>query len=251
MLTSAGLRDASGAATNAISASGFTTLNVTLTSPSGAPLPNQLIVVSGDDAQVKFPEGASGLTNAAGVASIKVARASLSASGAGALTVTYSYKVGSIPSYPNGSAPPTKDVVISTYVGYQLATANIELVNLDVGSPTLDAYGTRQVSVQANFNGKPSTAPVQVNFTATCGKISPVTASTNSAGIVTTSYSAVDSAGEAQSTQGCSGKTVEISASTIGAAVATKSLNIKGAPATSISFVSATPERIFLANSGG
>ena len=251
VLTSAGLRDASGAATNAISASGFTTLNVTLTSPSGAPLPNQLIVVSGDDAQVKFPEGASGLTNAAGVASIKVARASLSASGAGALTVTYSYKVGSIQSYPNGSAPPTKDVVISTYVGYQLATANIELVNLDVGSPTLDAYGTRQVSVQANFNGKPSTTPVQVNFTATCGKISPVTASTNSAGIVTTSYSAVDSAGEAQSTQGCSGKTVEISASTIGAAVATKSLNIKGAPATSISFVSATPERIFLANSGG
>ena len=251
VLTSAGLRDASGAATNAISASGFTTLNVTLTSPSGAPLPNQLIVVSGDDAQVKFPEGASGLTNAAGVASIKVARASLSANGAGALTVTYSYKVGSIQSYPNGSAPPTKDVVISTYVGYQLATANIELVNLDVGSPTLDAYGTRQVSVQANFNGKPSTTPVQVNFTATCGKISPVTASTNSAGIVTTSYSAVDSAGEAQSTQGCSGKTVEISASTIGAAVATKSLNIKGAPATSISFVSATPERIFLANSGG
>ena len=251
VLTAGGLKDTNGAATTSISASGFTTLNVTLTAPSGAPLPNQLIVVSGDDTQVKFPEGASGLTNAAGVASIKVARASLSASGAGALTATYSYKVGSLTSYPNGSPPPTADVVISTYVGYQLATANVELVNLDVGESTLDAYGTRQVSVQANFNGKPSTTPVQVNFSATCGKISPVTASTNSAGIVTTSYSAVDSAGEAQSTQGCSGKTVEISASTIGAAVATKSLNIKGAPATSISFVSATPERIFLANSGG
>ena len=251
VLTSGGLKDTNGAATTSISASGFTTLNVTLTSPSGAPLPNQLIVVSGDDTQVKFPEGASGLTNAAGMASIKVARASLSASGAGALTATYSYKVGSITSYPNGSPPPTADVVISTYVGYQLATANVELVNLDVGESTLDAYGTRQVSVQANFNGKPSTTPVQVNFSATCGKISPVTASTNSVGIVTTSYSAVDSAGEAQSTQGCSGKTVEISASTIGAAVATKSLNIKGASATSISFVSATPERIFLANSGG
>lgn len=251
VLTAGGLKDTNGAATTSISASGFTTLNVTLTSPSGAPLPNQLIVVSGDDTQVKFPEGASGLTNAAGVASIKVARASLSASGAGALTATYSYKVGSIVSYPNGTPPPTADVVISTYVGYQLATANVELVNLDVGESTLDAYGTRQISVQANFNGKPSTTPVQVNFAATCGKISPVTASTNSAGIVTTSYSAVDSAGEAQSTQGCSGKTVEISASTIGAAVATKSLNIKGAPATSISFVSATPERIFLANSGG
>ena len=221
-MTSAGLRDASGAATNAISASGFTTLNVTLTSPSGVPLPNQLIVVSGDDAQVKFPEGASGLTNAAGVASIKVARASLNASGAGALTVTFSYKVGSIPSYPDGSAPPTADKTISTYVGYQLATANITLDNLDVGAGTLVAYGTRQVSVQVNLNGVPTPTPVQVNFTATCGQISPASASTNSEGKVTVSYSATDALGTTQSTQGCSGKTVEISASTLGATVASR-----------------------------
>ena len=251
VLKAAGLNDSAGAATSSISASGYTTLNVTLTSPKGAPLANQLIVVSGDDTQVKFPEGASGLTNAAGVASIKVARATLNANGAGALTITFSYKVGTIPSYPDGSPPPTADMVISTYVGYQLATANVELVNLDVGAATLDAYGTRQISVQANLNGKPSTTPVLVNFTATCGQISPATGSTNSAGIVTTSYSAVDAPGAAQSTQGCSGKTVEISASTIGAAVVTKSLNIKGAPATNMSFVSATPGRIYLTNSGG
>jgi hypothetical protein len=107
VLKAPGLKDSAGAATNSISASGFTTLSVTLTSPSGAPLANQLISVGGDQTQVKFPEGASGLTNAAGVASIKVARASLNASGAGALTVTFSYKVGSIPSYPDGSPPPT------------------------------------------------------------------------------------------------------------------------------------------------
>lgn len=251
VLKSAGLKDSAGMATNSISASGYTTLNVTLTSPNGAPLANQLIVVSGDAQQVKFPEGPSGLTDAAGMASIKVARATLEAKGAGALTVTFSYKVGSIRTYPDGSPPPTADTVISTYVGYQLATANVQLVNLDVGASTLAAYGTRQVSVQANLNGSPSNTPVLVNFTATCGQISPASGSTNSAGLVTTSYSAVDAPGATQSTQGCSGKTVEITASTIGAAVVTKTLNIAGAPATNLGFVSAKPERIYLANSGG
>jgi len=251
VLKAAGLKDSAGATTNSISASGFTTLSVTLTSPSGAPLANQLISVSGDETQVKFPEGASGLTNAAGVASIKVARASLNASGAGALTVTFSYKVGSIPSYPDGSAPPTADKTISTYVGYQLATANITLDNLDVGAGTLVAYGTRQVSVQVNLNGVPTPTPVQVNFTATCGQISPASASTNSEGKVTVSYSATDALGTTQSTQGCSGKTVEISASTLGATVASRTLSVLGAPATNMSFVSAAPARIYLTNSGG
>ena len=251
VLKAPGLKDSAGAATNSISASGFTTLSVTLTSPSGAPLANQLISVGGDQTQVKFPEGASGLTNAAGVASIKVARASLNASGAGALTVTYSYKAGSISSYPDGSQPPTIDKTISTYVGYQLATANITLDNLDVGAGTLVAYGTRQVSVQVNLNGVPTPTPVQVNFTATCGQISPASASTNTLGKVTVSYSATDAPGTAQSTQGCSGKSVEISASTLGATVVSRTLSVSGAPATSMSFVSATPVRIYLANSGG
>lgn len=251
-LRSAGLKDSAGVATNAISTSGYTTLSVTLTDPTGHGIANQLIDVSDSvPAKVIFPEGASGLTNSNGVASIKLARASLAAMGAGSLTVTYNYKVGSITTYPDGTAPPAADKVISTYVGYQLATANIGLVNLDVGASTLAAYGTRQVSVQANLNGKPTTTPVQINFTATCGQVLPVTASTNSLGIATVSYSATDIVGAAQSTQGCSGKTVEISASTIGANPLTGVLNIVGAPATNMSFVSALPERIYLANSGG
>lgn len=246
------LADAFGAATSSVSSSGYTILNVALKDPSGLPIANQVVGVSGDAAQVVFPEGGAGLTNSSGVASIKIARASLVASGAGSLTVTYSYKVGAITTYPNGSPPPTADKVISTYVGYQLSATNITLTNLDIGAPTLAAYGTRQVSVQANINGTPASAtPVQVNFTTTCGQISPVTASTNSSGIAVVSYSATDAAATVPSTLGCSGKTVEISASTIGSSVISKSLSISGAPASNLSFVSVSPSTIFLENSGG
>ena len=105
--------------------------------------------------------------------------------------------------------------------------------------------------MQVNLNGVPTPTPVQVNFTATCGQISPASASTNSEGKVTVSYSATDAPSTTQSTQGCSGKTVEISASTLGATVVSKTLSVLRAPATNMSFVSATPARIYLANSGG
>lgn len=246
------LFDAAGAATNAIGASGYTVLNVTLKDPSGLAIPNQVIDVSGDATKIVFPEGNAGLTNSAGVATIKLARASLVASGAGSLTVTFSYKAGSITTYPSGSIPPTTDKVISTYIGYQLSAANITLTNMNAGASTLAAYGTRQVTVQANIDGAAaSTTPVQVNFMATCGQVSPATASTNSNGIAVVSYTATDATGASSSSLGCSGKTIEISASTIGASAVSKSLIITAAPATNLSFVSVSPSMIFLDNSGG
>ena len=251
VIKSASLADSQGATTNSIGASGYSVLNIVLTDPSGRPIANQIIDVTGDDQKVIFPEGSSGLTNAAGVASIKVARASLMASGAGSLAVTYSYKVGALLNFPDGSPVPTSDKVIAAYVGYQLSTANLSLVNFDAGAAVLPAYGTRQLSVQANVNGAPALTPVQINFTTTCGQISPTTASTDGTGKVTVSYSATDAAGIAQSTQGCSGKAVEIAASALGSAVATKTILVEGAPATSIGFDSVSPQRIYLADSGG
>jgi hypothetical protein len=76
VIKSASLTDSGGATTTSIGASGYTVLNVALTDPSGRPIANQIIDVTGDNQKVIFPEGSSGLTNAAGVASIKVARAS-------------------------------------------------------------------------------------------------------------------------------------------------------------------------------
>ena len=247
------MQDSTGAATNTISASGNTLLFAKVTDPSGLPIPNQVVDVSGDAAKVIFPEGNSALTNSAGVATLKVARASLVATGAGSLTGTYIYKAGSLTNFPNGATPPTVDTVVTATLGYQLSASNISLSNLDVGAPTLVAYGTRQVTVQANINGVPATTtPVQVSFTASCGQILPAKASTNSSGIVAVSYTATDVAGTTTiGSAGCGGQTVEISASTVGAPVITKSLTITAAPATNMSFVGVTPSRIFLANSGG
>lgn len=244
------LQDANGVTTNSISASGFTVLSVTLTDPSGKGIPNQVISASGDLTKVVFPEGSGGLTNSSGVATIKVARASLFATGADSLTVTYSYKAGSLTTYPDGSAPPTVDKVVARYVGYQLSASNITLTNLNLGAATLPAYGTRQVSVQANIDGTAATStPVQVSFSANCGAVTPTTASTNSQGVVQVSYSAVNPA--VTNDQGCSGSTVSIVASTTGAAPVSGNLSIDQAPATNLLFVDATPTRIFLTGSGG
>ena len=241
-----------------IAASGPTTLSVTLTDPSGRGIANQLINFKDEsaDGKLTFPEGTTALTNASGVASIKVARSSLTAVGAGSVSISYNYRAGALTTYPDGSRPPAVDTLVSTFVGYQLATANVTLTNLRVlgatGLPlSLAAYGTSQVTVQANLNGTPSATPVQVNFAATCGQISPAVASTNSAGIATASYSATDAAGTTVSTLGCSDKTVEISASTTGALPSTQALNITGAAATNMSFVDASPARIYWATSGG
>lgn len=244
------LQDASGASTSSISSSGFTLLRVTLTDPSGRGIPNQVVSASGDDTKVIFPEGSGGLTNSSGVSTIKVARASLFATGADTLTVTYSYKAGSLTSFPDGSAPPTVDKTVARFVGYQLSASNVTLTNLNVGSSTLAAYGTRQVSVQANIDGLAAiSTPVQVSFSANCGAITPATASTNSQGLVQVSYSAVNAA--LANDQGCSGTTVSIVASTTGATPVSGNLSIGLAPATNLLFLSANPSTIFLAESGG
>ncbi len=244
------LQDAVGSTTSSISASGYTVLRVALTDPSGKGIPDQVVSATGDATKVIFPEGSGGLTNAAGVATIKVARASLFATGADTLTVTYSYKAGSFTRYPDGSAPPSVDKVVAKYVGYQLSASNISLSNLSIGTPTLAAYGTRQVSVQANINGVAASAtPVQVSFSANCGAVTPATASTNSQGVVQVSYSATNST--VANDQGCSGSTVSIVASTTGATPVTGNLSIDVAPATNLVFVDATPNTIFLAGSGG
>ncbi len=249
---SAGLQDSNGAATSAISASGLTQLLVTVKDPSGNGLAGQLVQVADDANLLTFPESNAALTDAAGVARLKVGRSSLVAVGAGFLTVSYTYKAGSLTIFPNKTTPPSSDTLVSAFVGYQLSAANITLTNLDVGTAALAAYGTRQVSVQANINGVPATTtPVQVTFSAACGQVSPSSASTNANGVVLVTYSATDATGTGVSTLGCSGKTVEISATTVGAAVVTKSLSVVSAPATNMSFVSVAPSRIFLANSGG
>ena len=231
-----------------IASSGYTTLTVTMKDPSGKGIPNQPIDVAADP-KLAFPDGNTALTNASGVASFRIKRASLLVSGAGALAVSYSYKLGAISTYPDGSTPPNAAQVVSTYVGYQLTTANVVL-NMKAPTTPMSAYGTQQFTVNVTVDGLTSDTPVLVNFSATCGQVTPVSVSTNSLGVATTTYSATDAAG-AVSTVGCGGKSVEVTASTVGADAAVKTVVVTAAPATNMKFVSATPDRIYLKDSGG
>ena len=246
---SAGLPNAATNPSNAIATSSFSTLSVALSAPNGQGIPNQPVDVVADD-KLLFPDGTTALTNASGIATFKVTRASLLVTGAGTFTISYNYKLGALATYPDGSAPPSADKVVTTYLGYQLAAANITL-DTNVGAPTLPAYGTRQISVTANTNGAATTTPVLVNFSASCGQIKPATTSTNSMGQAVVSYTATDAPGVTTGTVGCGGKTVDITASTAGATAVTKQLSISLAPATNLGFVDATPTRIYLADSGG
>jgi hypothetical protein len=248
------LQTSGGVASNTIDATGYNLLQLTLKDPGGVGLANQLVTVTGDLTKLSFPDGMTALTNASGVATIKVTRANLLATGAGAMTVTYDYKPGMISSYSVGT-PPASASTVTSYVGYQVTTANISLTNLNVTAGTpLAAYGTRQVSVVANITSggvsSPATGtPINVSFTANCGQISPTTVTTDATGTALVTFSATDAAGTTPSTLGCSGKSVQITASTSGAAAVSANLNVTSAPATSISFVSATPSRIYLKNS--
>jgi hypothetical protein len=244
------LRDSSDATTNTISSSGLTTLSATLKFPDGTPVAQKRIDITGDLTKVSFPEGSSQLTDSSGVATIKVSRASATVGGAGTLTGAATISGTST----SGSLVST--VVTGTVdysVGAVSGAATLALDTLDVGTTSLPAYGTRQISVRAMLGT--SVAPsVQVSFSTSCGQISPATAPTNSNGIAVVSFTATDATGTVVSTLGCGDKTVDISASAVGANTVRKSISVLAAPATNLSFVvpaDATTSRIYLANSGG
>ncbi len=244
------LRDAANVLTTTVGSSGLTTLKAALKFPDGTPVKQKRVDITGDLTKVSFPEGSSQLTDSLGIATIKVTRASAAAGGAGTLSAAASI------SGSNTSGTLVTTVVTGALdysVGAVVGAATLALDTLDVGSTSLAAYGTRQISVRAMLGT--SVAPsVQVSFSSSCGQLSPAIAPTNSSGIATASFTATDVAGTALSTLGCGGKTVDISVSAVGASSVSKSFSVLAAPATNLSFVvppDASKSRIYLANSGG
>jgi len=244
------LFDASNALTSTIGSSGLTTIRASLKFPDGTPVVQKRIDITGDLTKVSFPEGSSQLTDALGVATIKVARTSATVGGAGTLTGAATISGSSV----YGTTVSTVVTGAVDYsVGAVVGAATLALDTFNVGAATMPAYGTRQISVRAML-GTAVAPSVQVNFTSSCGQISPATATTNASGIAVTSFTATDATGTAISTLGCGGKTVDFSASAVGATTVSASTDVTAAPATSLSFVvppDATKSRIYLANSGG
>ena len=231
------LRDSANQLTNAISSSGFTTVRATLKFEDGTPVTQKRIDITGDLAKVAFPEGNSQLTDAQGVADIKVARASLTVNGAGTFSITASISA-------TDSAGAVASTVVASVLDYQVGQANIGLTRLNLGAGGLPAYGNRPISVVATINGVPAnSSPVQVTFNTSCGTVTPATVSTDSSGTAAATFSA--------SLASCAGTTVTVSASAVGASPVSGTVAVAAPIATNVQFVTTTPQLIYLKDSVG
>lgn len=143
-----------GATTMTLPSSGSVTVNALIKTAAGAVVPAGTLVVFTTDSNLGIfsPASGSALTNAAGVASIKMSAASLSAAGAATLTATAT--IG--------------DVSVRGSTTFQVGAANLSLSGLTVSPSSIPAYGTSIVSVTVNVNGAPSTAPLTVSLTSGC-----------------------------------------------------------------------------------
>lgn len=232
------LRDEANQLTNAIGSSGFTTVRAALKFEDGTPVTQKRVDISGDPAKVAFPEGNSQLTDAQGIADVKVARAALTVNGAGTLNVNAAISAVS------DTSGVVETTVVNGILDYQVGQANIGLTRLNLGTGGLPAYGNRPISVVATINGvAAANSPVQVTFNASCGTVTPSTVSTDSTGTAATTYSA--------SLATCAGTTVTVSASAVGATPVSGTVAVAAPIATNVQFVTTTPQLIYLKDSVG
>lgn len=221
------IRDANNAVTSSIGGSGISTASAKLLDAGGKPVTGKLVTFTADAALVKLsPASGAVLTDTNGVASIQISPFSLTVSGAGSIKAVAQLDT----------------VAVSGGVDFQVSAANLALRSLNVGSTALAAFGNRAISVQVTANGAPVTNPVQVIFTASCGSVSPPSATTDGTGTASASYKA--------DVIGCAGTNVTISASSVGAAPLSAQVTVLPTVATNIQFLNAAPAVIYLRDSG-
>jgi hypothetical protein len=206
---------------NAVTAGGIVYAQATVKDGAGAPVANKLVVfVSGSNLVGFQPLTGQVLTDSTGVAKVQLVPASLTAAGAGTLTV-------------NTTVAGTN---LSASVDIQTSPANVTLSNFVPSQNTLSAFQSTLVSVDVAVNGVPAVStPVQVGFTSNCGSFSPTQSTSNSSGKAVTTFQAT----------GCTGGTATLSVSAVGASAIQTTVTVQAASATNMLFVSATPPTIF------
>jgi hypothetical protein len=221
------IRDANNVVTSSVGGIGVSTASAKLLDSSGRPVANRLVSFTFDAALVRLsPSSGNVLSDVNGVASVQISPVSLLVSGAGSIR----------------AAALIGNVSFSGGADFQVSATNLALRTLNLGAPTLAAFGNRPVSVQVTANGIPVTNPVQVSFAASCGSIGPTSVNTDSAGTASTSYKA-DSIN-------CAGTNVSISASLVGASPLSGQIFVLPTVATNVQFVSTAPAIIYLRDSG-
>lgn len=219
------LQDAAGAA---ISPAGLTgsqnaTVVVTAKDATGGADAGKLVTVSGTGL-VFTPASGQTLTDASGVAKVQVKQLDPFASGATTISAS--------------TALASKSLDIA------LGAATATLGTLTTSAATVGAYQTVQVSVPVILTGTGAPAvQLPVAFTATCGAFDPATAVSGSDGVARSAYRNQTGA------TACAGN-VTLSAK-VGTSTATATISAQAPTAANIQFVSASPQRIYLAGSPG
>lgn len=230
------INNESGSAVTSISVGGAFLARVTIRDASGAPVAGKLVTFSLGDTSLATLEPSTAVTNASGVAEVAIAPASLTSKGAASLAVT--------------STDSSGETVQALY-DFSVSAANLTLSAITVGSSSLTSGGNTSARVTAMVGGAPSTGvPVNVVYTASCGRINGqdaiagVSVSTDGAGVASVTYLAVASDGSL-----CSGA-VTVTAKSAGATAQSATIYVAAPVADAITFVSASPEQIFVAGSG-
>lgn len=208
------LVDSAGAVlvTNAINGAGPFYARVTLTSSSGGVVANRLVSLDVEAAVATLAQ-TSALTDATGVALVRITPTSTVAANAGRLVVSAT----------------VDGVAVSASLDYQTAVANLALTNFKVAQGSIYAFQSTAVTVEGYVNGAlANSSPVTVAFSASCGSFSPASAATNGAGLASSVY---------QATAGCSG-TVTLVAQAAGASAVLASVNVAPALPTGLVFSS-------------
>lgn len=226
------LYNAGGAEVTSIDSAGGYVARATVANGSGAAEANRLVTFTLTDTSIATLTPSTAITNGSGVAQVSIAPASLTSIGAG--TLSASATVGT------ATLVATRD--------FGVTSSNLTLSSITVGDTTLASAGNTPISVTANVDGRPATTPVNVSFSATCGRINaqpgPVSITTNGSGVASATYDAVQPDGTL-----CNGS-VTLTANAAGASPRTRTITVAAPRANAVTFVSATPAQIFVAGSG-
>lgn len=228
--------DANAASVSGISLGGGFVARASVKDAAGLPVASKLVTFSIEGTSIAVLSPDTALTNSQGMAEVAIAPASVSSIGAAKLSANAS----------------VSGLTINGQADFSVQSSTLTLSSVTVGSTSLPSGGNTSVQVTALIGGGPATAvPVNVIFTASCGRInSQVTSSggvsvtTNGGGVAVAVYDAVAADGSL-----CTGS-VSITAASAGATPQSKTVSVAAPTANAVVFVSATPPQIFVAGSG-
>lgn len=229
---SVSIADANGASTTNIAVGGSYTAKA-IVRENGAPVASRLVTFASSNTSIAALSPETALTDATGVAQVVIAPVSITAMGAATLSASATV---------NGST-------VTGKMDFAVSSSNLTLSPITLGSANLASGANTALSVTALISGVASAGvPVNVTFSASCGRINNMPSSfsttTNGSGVASAVYSAVNADGTL-----CSGP-VTVTASSAGTSARSASITVATPVANAITFVSATPSQIFVAGSG-